>query len=76
MSRIVTYALAFGDVFQECYILAAAGSRIEMRVTGNDPTGTSWFQALLAMHGQLLKAQGQELPLEPGSQRAVTVTGE
>lgn len=75
MSNIVSWGIPFGDVFGECYFLAGPNDRIEFRVTGNAAgPGSAWFQALLSLHGNLLKQQGNEIQYEPGSQRAVAVT--
>lgn len=69
----VIWQAAFGDVFGDSYILAQPGQTIEMRITGNSPGGSSWAQALMSMHGNLLLAKGYQVEFEPGSDSPIPV---
>lgn len=73
MSPINTWALPFGDYFGECYIVAEEGQTIEMRVQGTDTTGSQFYQALLAFHGNLLLSQGLQAEYEPATNAVLPV---
>lgn len=75
-SSIRSYALPFGDVFGECYVVAEPGDEIEVRVDGGlteAAIGGSWYQMLISLHGQLLLAKGREATFEPGTDAVLPV---
>lgn len=72
MSGIRTWAAAFGDVFSDCYVVAAEGQTIECRLSS--VTGQSaWAQGLVSLYGQLLLAQGMQPEFEPGTYATIPV---
>lgn len=73
----LTYGLAFGDVFGECYVIAPSGAVIELRVTaaGADQANfpVAWTQALIALHGNLLFDKGYQQEFMPGTDAVLPV---
>jgi len=66
VSGIVSYAGAFGDIFGECYVLANEGSTIEFRISTNSESSSFW-QALINLHGNLLLSRTRQLEFAPSS---------
>jgi hypothetical protein len=64
-SGLVNWQAAFGDIAGECYILARPFQTIELRISGINPGGSSWNQALMSMHGNLLQDHGWQVQFEP-----------
>ena len=78
MSNRAIWNLPFGDAFGNAYIIADAGDTIEMRVTGGTHSSggsqqSSWFQAIMAMHGNLLVDTGKQPQFEPGTDAIIPV---
>jgi hypothetical protein len=74
MAARVNYALAFGDLSGECYIMAQAGQIIEMRLTGGVGfNNTTWNQVLMTFHGNLLSDRGQQLEYQAATFATIPV---
>jgi len=77
MSGRVLWSLPFGDVFGDAYIIAQENQTIEMRIdsfaAGPGTFAPTWWQALMAMHGNLLLSKGLQPQFEPGSVDVVPV---
>lgn len=65
-------ALAFGDVFGECYVLADEGSTIEFRIEcGSEES--SFYQALVSLYGNLFLSKTGQLEFTPATQATIPV---
>lgn len=75
MSGIVSWAGAFGDIFGECYVIGEPGDVIELRIRANEgpPVGSTWYQAIMSLHGNLLLATGKQAQFEPGTDAIIPV---
>lgn len=70
---LVSWGGAFGDIFGECYILANAGSVIEVRLSCASEVASSFFQALISFHGNLLLSQSAQLEYAPATTAVLPV---
>ena len=72
VAGIVSWGGAFGDIFGDCYVLANENSTIELRITTNSEASSFW-QALISMHGNLLLSQTRQLEFAPSSRDVIPI---
>jgi len=73
LSGLASWGGGFGDIFGECYILANGGSVIEFRVFCPTELASSFFQALISLHGNLLLSQSSQLEFAPATTAVIPV---